>query len=44
MSDPSRINCANGTFVMMIEFDSIVLTNVITKKGDKEKCYDSSLA
>ncbi len=32
MSDPSRINCANGTFVMMIEFDSIDFNNVITKK------------
>ena len=33
MSDPSRINCANGTFVMMIEFDSIDFNKRYNKKA-----------
>ena len=33
MSDPSRINCANGTFVMMIEIDSIDFNKRYNKKA-----------
>ncbi len=33
MSDPSMINCANGTFVMMIEFDSIEFNKRYNKKA-----------